>query len=204
MTEPIELQIVNKIKKAKRGTAFFADDFLSFGNAKTINKCLERLVNANELYRVSRGIYIRPKNDRIVGLIIPGIDEIAIAIAKRDRARILPTGSFALFKLGLTTQVPLNIVYYTDASARKIKVGNFTITFKKTNAKNLSRIGSISKLAIQALKEIGEGKVTQEEIIKIVELLREEKSYHLEHDLKLAPKWIKNLLEGYMKENINE
>jgi hypothetical protein len=204
MTEPIELQIVNKIKKAKRGTAFFADDFLSFGNAKTINKCLERLVNTNELYRVSRGIYIRPKNDRIVGLMIPGIDEIAIAIAKRDRARILPTGSFALFKLGLTTQVPLNIVYYTDTSARKIKVGNFTITFKKTSAKNLSRIGSISKLAIQALKEIGEGKVTKEEIIKIVELLREEKSYHLEHDLKLAPKWIKNLLEGYMKENINE
>lgn len=204
MTEPIEKQIVRKIKKAKKGTIFFADDFSGIGNTKTINKCLERLVNSGVLYRVARGIFIRPKVDKIVGLIIPGVDEIAVSIAKRDRARILPTGSFALYKLGLTTQLPLNIVYYTDASARKIRIGNFTITFKKTSAKNLSRIGNISKLVIQAIKDIGNGKVTKEETEKIIELLRNEKPSHLEHDLRLAPKWIKELIEGRMKKSVNE
>lgn len=202
--EPIELQVVNKIKKARRGTLFFTIDFRKLGSAKTINKALERQVQSNELYRVARGIYARPRKDKITGLITPGIDEIARAIAKRDRARILPTGSFALYKLGLTSQVPLNVVYYTDASARKIRIGKFTITFKKTSAKNLSMIGSISKLAILALKEIGEDNVTIEEITKITELLREEKPFHLKHDLKLAPNWIKEVIEKYMKGKIDE
>lgn len=33
MNVTIEKQIFSKIKKAKRGVAFFADDFLAFGNA---------------------------------------------------------------------------------------------------------------------------------------------------------------------------
>jgi len=33
-----EIQILAKIKKAKRGTLFFADSFVNFGNAKTVIK----------------------------------------------------------------------------------------------------------------------------------------------------------------------
>jgi hypothetical protein len=60
-----------------------------------------------------------------------------------------------MYKLGLTTQMLLNVVYYTDASARKIKIGKQTITFKKASAKKLAAIVDISKLAIQALRNIG-------------------------------------------------
>lgn len=202
--EPIEKQIVRKIKKARAGTPFFAMDFRNFGNSKSINKALERLEQENFLYRVARGIYVRPKRDKLVGLILPGIDEIAKAIAKRDRARIMPTGSFALYKLGLTTQVPLKIVYYTDSSPRKIRVGKFNITFKKMSAKNLSMIGRISKLAILALKEIGEKNITLDEITKITELLKQEKPFHLKHDLNLAPNWIKVKISKYLKGSTNE
>ena len=192
--ESIELQILIKIKKARRGSLFFTDSFASVGNAKAISKALERLVQSGELYRVAPGIFVRAKRDKILGIVMPGIEDIAIAIAKRDKARIVPTGTFALYKLGLSTQVPLNQVYYTDASARKIKIGKQTITFKKADAKSLSAIGSISKLAIQALKSIGKGKVSEEEIRKIKELLQHEKPYHLQHDLNLAPQWIRKSL----------
>ena len=195
MIESIENKILTKIKKAKRGTVFFIDDFVSFGNAKAINKSLERLVLAEELKRVAMGMYVRPINDKFFGIIMPSIDEIALAIARRDKARVMPTGSYAMYKLGLTTQVPLNIVYYTDASARKIKIGKQTITFKKASAKNLSAIGELSKLAILALKSIGKDNVSEEEINKIKEILKKEKPYHLHHDLKLAPEWIRRLIE---------
>jgi hypothetical protein len=190
----IEEQILKKIGKASRGTLFFPEDFSDFGSARTVGKSLVRLVKSGELYRVATGIYVRPEKDKILGIVMPGIEDIAEAIRKRDKARIIPTGSYALYKLGLTTQVPMNVVYYTDSTARKIKVGKQTITFKRASARNLSAIGDISKLAIQALRNIGKDKVSVEEINKIKVLLLQERPYHLQHDLKLAPEWIRELL----------
>jgi hypothetical protein len=196
----IEEQILKKIKKAKRGTLFFPEHFSDFGSARTVGKALVRLMKSGELHRVATGIYVRPEKDKVLGIVLPGIEEIAEAIRKRDKARIVPTGSYALYKLGLTTQVPMNVVYYTDSTARKIKVGKQTITFKRASASNLSAIGDISRLAIQALRTIGKDKVTKDEIYKIKELLKQEKPFHLQHDLKLAPEWIRKLLKPY---NIN-
>ena len=200
MTISIELQTLKKIKKARGGTLFFSDSFTSLGNAKAVGKALERLVKSGELQRVATGIYVRPVKDDILGVVLPGIEDIAKAIAKRDKARILPTGSYALYKLGLSTQVPLNVVYYTDTSARIIKMGKQTITFKKTSAKNLSTIGEFSKLAIQALRTIGKDKVSDKELKRIREVLKKEKPYHLQHDLNLAPEWIRKLLRPVVSE----
>lgn len=204
MNESIEIQIFDKIKKAKGGSPFFGDSFAAFGNVKAVGKALERLVKSGKLHRVATGIYVRPAEDKIVGIVLPGIEEIVEAIAKRDKARIVPTGSYAMYKLGLTTQVPLNVVYYTDASARKIKVGKQTITFKRASARNVAAIGDISKLAIQALRTIGKDKPTDDEIDKIRELLKKEKPYHLQHDIKLAPEWIRKLIRPVLKDVTNE
>jgi len=194
MNLSIEEQILRKIGKAKRGTLFFPEYFSDFGSARTVGKSLYRLVEMGELYRVATGIYVRPEKDKVLGIVLPGIEEIAEAIRKRDKARIVPTGSYALYKLGLTNQVPMNVVYYTDSTARKIKVGKQSITFKRASARNLSAIGEISKLAIQALRTIGKDKVTKEELSKIRELLKKEKPFHLQHDLKIAPEWIRKIL----------
>ena len=193
----IDDQIFIKFKKARRGSLFFIDDFTDFGNTKAVGKALERLVKSGELHRVATGIYVRPVKDKLPGIVLPGIEDIAEAIRKRDKARIVPTGSYALYKLGLTTQVPMKVVYYTDSTARKIKIRKQTITFKRASSRNLSAIGNISKLAIQALRSIGKDKVSDEEIRKIRELLKHEKPYHLQHDLKLAPEWIRKLLRPH-------
>ena len=204
MERSIEIQVLRKIKKAGRGSLFFVDSFAGLGNAKSVGKALERLVRTGELHRVATGIYVHPVKDNILGVVMPGIEDIAKAIAKRDKARILPTGSYALYKLGLSTQVPLNVVYYTDASARKIKMGKQTITFKKASAKNLAAMGELSKLAVQALRTIGKDKVSDRELMQIRELLKKEKPYHLQHDIKLAPEWIRKLLRPVISELPNE
>lgn len=194
MSKSVEIQVLHKIKRNPRGTLFFVDSFATIGNTKSVNKALERLVKSGELERVATGIYVRPVIDDYIGEVLPSIEEIAVAIAKRDRATIVPTGSYAMYKLGLTTQVPLNIVYYTDTSARKIKIGKQTITFKKASSKNLSFIGEISKLAIQALRTIGKDQATDEEIKQIKKILKNENPKHLQHDLQLAPVWIRKLI----------
>lgn len=194
MTYNIVIQILKKIKKARRGTLFFGEDFISKGNSEAVRKALQRLVKYGELVRISNGIYVRPEIDPVIGPITPGIENIAKAIARRDKARIIPTGLYALNRMGLSTQVPMNVVYLTDGAARKVKVGKRTITFKKATPKNVAAIGSISSLAIQALRTIGRNKITPDEIMAIQLLLKKEKTTHLQHDLRLAPEWIRQIM----------
>jgi hypothetical protein len=151
-------------------------------------------VEKGEIKRVATGIYTRPKQSKLLGTLTPGVEEIAEAIRKRDNARIVPTGSYAQNALGLSTQVPMNIVYLTDGTARKVKAGNHTITFKKTTPRNLAARGPKSKLVIQALKSIGKENVTKEDESIILEHLKKEKQVHLEHDIKLAPEWIRKIM----------
>lgn len=122
---------------------------MSVGPGKSINKTLERLVDKGELLRVARGIYTRPQISKLLdSALTPSIETIAKAIARRDRARIVPTGVYALHVLGLSTQIPMNVVYLTDGAARKVQIGKQTILFKKTAPKNLAAIGEISGLVI--------------------------------------------------------
>ncbi|GMU84977.1 MAG: hypothetical protein AMXMBFR48_02190 [Ignavibacteriales bacterium] len=203
MSESIKNKVFLKIRRAKRGTLFFAEDFLSIGSTKTVNKTLERLTAEGELVRVTRGIYVRPIKDSIVGTIMPTTEEIAFAIAKRDKTRIVPIGSKALNLLGLSTQVPLNVVYLTDGSARKIRIGNRKITFKKTSPKNLAGVGEISQLVIQALRSIGEKNLNDELLHKIQLLLSKEKPNRLEHDIRLAPAWIREIMKPVLRKSVH-
>lgn len=194
MHKSIEIQILTKFGKARRGSLFFTEDFLRFGNSKAVSKVLERLVAKEEITRVARGVYTRQEIDPILGPVMPGAESIAKAIAKRDKARIVPTGTLALNALGLSTQVPMNVVYLTDGAARKINLGKRRIIFKKASPKNLAAIGEISGLVIQALKEIGKDNVTKEEIEIILNHLKNEDKYRLEHDIRLAPEWIRKIM----------
>lgn len=203
MNKSIELQVLNRVKKAGRGVLFFTESFVSYGSAEAIKKALQRLTNSGELDRVATGIYVRPVIDNVIGKVSPSIEDIAKAIAKRDKARIVPTGAYALNRLGLSTQVPMNVVFLTDGSARKIKIGKRSILFKKASPKNVASVGEISGLAIQALKEIGKEKVLDKEIRHIQELLKKEKSTRLKHDIRLAPAWIREIMKPVLI-SINE
>lgn len=197
--ESVDNKIIAKIKKAKRGSLFFIEDFLNMGTSKAVSKALERLVEKKELSRVSRGIYSRLRIDTVLGAISPTTEEIAEAVRRRDKARIIPTGMLALNALGLSTQVPMNLVYLTDGAARTIQIGKRKIVFKKTSPRNLAAIGSISSLAIQALREIGKDKVTEDEINSILRQLEKEDPYRLQHDIKLAPEWIRIIMRQVLK-----
>lgn len=190
----IDDQVEHIVNKRKAGTILFSEDFQELNNSGAVKVALHRLVNRGNLRRLARGIYAKPKFSELVGEILPTTEEIAMAIAKRDKARILPTGSFAMHVLGLTTQIPLNLVYLTDGSPRKITIGKRTIQFKKTTPKNLALKGEISKLVVQALKEIGKGKVTSIELDQLMNVLKKEDRKTLKHDMSLAPQWVAEIM----------
>jgi len=201
--QSIEKQIERSIKSKPMGSLILPDDYLNFGSSDAIRKALDRLQDKKIIVRLAQGIYVRPKVSKLIGPLVPTAEEVAEAIAKRDRIRTVPTGSYALNALGLSTQVPMNIVLLTDGSPREIKVGKRKIKLKKTTPKNLLAKGKISRLVIQALKEIGNGKVNDEEEKKIIALLKREDEKDLKYDIALAPVWIQKIMKKALKDGNN-
>lgn len=199
----IEDKILEHIEAVPRGELLLPGDFSELGSSEAVRLSLFRLEKDGVINRVAQGIYVRPKESSLIGKLVPTAEEVAEAIAKRDRIRTVPTGSYALNALGLSTQVPMNIVLLTDGSPREIKVGKRKIKFKKTTPKNLLAKGKISRLVIQALKEIGNGKVKEEEERKILDLLKKEDEKDLRHDIALAPVWIQKILKRALTDGKN-
>jgi predicted transcriptional regulator of viral defense system len=184
--------IENKVNK---GEIFFIADFTELGNYEAVRKSLQRLTKDKSIERIAKGIYFLPKKHELLGIIYPHAEQIAKAIAKRDKARIIATGSTALNLLGLSTQIPLKVVFLTDGSAREINVGKQTIEFKKTNPKNLSIEHRLTNLVIQGLKAIGEKNVTQEQLQQIQSIIDQSDERDLVYqNLKNAPVWIQKII----------
>ena len=194
MSQSIENKVLEHLKYRQRGKIYFTNDFATLGTSESIRKSLSNLVKKDILIRLTQGIYLYPKIDKELGVLYPSVDDVCRAIAKRDKARIEPTGVFALHSLGLSTQIPVNVVYLTDGIPRKIKYGNRTIKFKKTAPKNLAMKGKISSLVIAALKQIGKENVSQEVELQLTKALKKESVENVKHDAQLAPVWISKLI----------
>jgi hypothetical protein len=195
--QSIENKILNRIKKCGRGKEFFASDFAVYGDSKAVSKALSNLVKKQTLIKLATGIFYYPKIDKKLGLgiLYPSLDSVAEAIAKRDKARIVPTGIYALNRLGLSTQVPANYVYLTDGSPRRIEIGNGKgILLKHTAPRNLAFKNDLAMLITFALKEIAQEKVTQEHLDRLKEVLQQAPKEHILQDAKLMPAWIKKLI----------
>ena len=203
MQENIGKRIVNNIKKCGRGSIFFPNSFVSYGDIKSVSKSLERLTNDAVIIRLANGIYLYPKIDKELGLgvLYPSVEEVALQVAKRDKAHIAPTGAYAMNLLGLSTQVPMNVVFLTDGSPRKIKLGNNKIiTFKHTVPKNLAFVSKTAQLATFALKEIGETNVNEEHLKQLQKVFSAINEKSIEADYKLMPAWIRKIIKDFYSE----
>lgn len=193
----IEDKIWAAIQAKGRGSIFFASDFTSYGETKAVGKSLERLTKKGDIVRLARGIYIYPEVDTILGLgvLIPSIEQIAETVARRDKARIVPTGAYAINKLGLSTQVPMNIVYLTDGAPRKVNLGNGrSIQFKSTVPRNLAFTNQLSMLVTFAMKEIGRDTITDAVAEQIKSILKREKKENVLADEALMPAWVRTFI----------
>lgn len=191
-------KIEKKIMSRSRGTFVFSTDFAALGSPEAVTKSLQRLKSSGKILRVAHGIYYFPKIDTKFGLgeIPPSIEEIAYAIARRDRVRIFPTGSYALHALGLSTQVPANVVFITDGSPRRINMGRGKgILFKHSDeTRNFAYWSKEIQLAVSAMREIGEDNITHEQIQIIRQTIQAVSIDKFNHDVALAPAWIRKIL----------
>lgn len=199
----IENKILNKIKKCGRGTVLFSADFVQYGEKKSVNKALERMTNEGIILRIGRGIYYYPKIDKVLGLGVlqPTLEDIATGVAKRDKARVVPTGIYALNRLGLSTQIPMNVVFMTDSYNRKIVLHNGgSIQFKRSSPKYLAFRSELAMLLTSAFRSLGKEGVTPEVLSRTKKLLEKENQGVIEQDYPLMPAWVSSIIRSLYEE----
>ncbi|MFN4315301.1 MAG: DUF6088 family protein [Chitinophagaceae bacterium] len=187
-------RLEEEIARKEPGMILFPADFLEMGNPEAIHMSFSRLADQQIVIRLGKGIYTKPKTDPMLGPILPSLDDIAQAIAKKEKVIIRPTGAYALNKLGLSTQVPTKVVFLTNGSRRRIQIGRGTITFKPTTPKNLAAENEIVFLAIQSLIELGERGVNDKVKMVLTEKLRQVPQGKIREDARYAPQFASKIL----------
>lgn len=186
-------QIESKVLKSKDGTLFFISSFPGY-DEEYVGQVLSALCRQEVLVRIAFGIYLKPVRSRF-GIVYPQPSEIVASIARRDKAKVLPSGNTAAYHLGLTTQVPMRSEYITTGSARVIKIGNRSIALKRSVPRNFAYKDPMFPVLVQALKAIKEENLTEEHLGIIRRLLEDRPQQDTwQHDIRLAPVWIRKLL----------
>ena len=192
MTQTKEIEA--KIGNRPYDTVFFVSDFAVGGNDAYISRVLSKdMVARGILQKLSRGIYYKPKMTRF-GPLKPSMWQVVEAIARRDKAEVLPTGFTALNQLGMSTQMPMKLVYLTSGMARTVKIGPQSVVFRHVSPRNFAYKGKLIPMLVQALKALGKENVTEEHKEMIRKLLRQyPEPDTINYDLTLPPRWIKKI-----------
>lgn len=187
MNASVNNTIELKIGRLKPGDVFLPSDFKDIGTSTAIRKALSRLVETGRVERMGQGIYVIPKYDKVFGKVLPSIEQIADILAKKDHVKIKPSGQNALNKVGLSTQVPMRLVFLTTGHSKKIQIGKSAIIFKSTTAKKISMKGEITSLLFLGLEELDLKTISPAQLDHIQMLIKKDSPENLKYNLRLAP-----------------
>ena len=159
-------EIRNIIDRNGPNRLYMVSDFAHLNNDGLITRALSRLEKEGVLIRLSQGLYLYPLRNK-----------------------------FGVLQLGLSTQVTMNAVYLTDATARELTIGNRKIIFKRSVPRNFAYKTDLFPLIVAAMKELGKDNVTDEQVAIIKQAIEKYGSPdEIRYDYSIAPQWIKQRL----------
>src|SRR5579862_2402736 len=168
MQQAVEDKTLSRIYGKGRGWAFSQADFADLGHRPTIDSALHRREHEATIRRVIRGIYDYPRHSNVLrGPVSPDIDQVAHALARKFGWRIQPDGATAQNLLGMSTQVPVKVVYLSDGPDRSYTVGKTSLAFEHAALKEAGFKLPESRLVVQALKAYGEKRITRKIIAQV-------------------------------------
>ena len=198
MQKTVEHKVRAKITYARYGEVFFVSTFHQF-DVEYVTKLLAQFEKEGLITRIAKGVYVKAKKTRF-GVVYPSAFELVTEIAKRDKAKIFPTGDTAANRLGFSTQVPMNASFLTSGSSRKLKLGNRTVTLTHGSPKKFAYKGKLMPELVQALRSIGEDNITESVEKRVAQLLSATlETETIEHDLLLAPVWVRQIIKRNLK-----
>lgn len=136
------------------GMPLAAKGLLHLGSRAAVDQTLSRLAARGVLIRAGRGIYMRPVQTRF-GPRSPSVEQAIEALAVQRGETIVPSGAAAANALGLTTQVPVKLVYLTSGRSRILNLERQTVDLRHAPRWQLALGNKASGQVIRALAWLG-------------------------------------------------
>ncbi len=199
--QSIDNKVVSRIYGNRRGWAFSKNDFLDLGSDAAVRKALSRFQSKGTIRRVLQGIYDYPRMSKLIeDPMEPDLRQVAQALARKSGWRIQVSENTALNILGLSTQVPVKAVYLSDGPSKTYLIGRRELIFKKRVLKDFGFKHRESELVVQALKALGEKRVTAETRKKLKQAIPLSKWETILRDARTAPAWVCDVIRIIAKE----
>jgi len=187
--------IHSHMQRIPRGKPFTNAPLLNLGSRTAVDKALSRGVKKGVIQRVTRGVFVRPKKSQWVSEVAPDMVQVLAVIAKKYHETIQVHGAEAARRFKLTTQVPVQSVFYTSGPTRTIRVGKLTIKLVHTSRRKLLYAGKKVGLARLALWYLGKAHVNNAVIHRVREGLSAQEFEQLQSmDM---PAWMSKALIKY-------
>jgi hypothetical protein len=189
--------IRERITRQSAGEAFTPALFAGLGSRAAIDMTLMRQVKAGEIERVSRGVYVVPKINRLGIKSLPPAEQVAEVIAKSEGATIEVHGAEAARRFGFTTQMPTQSVFNTTGSSRNIRYGKLMIHLKHVSPRKLLLAGRPAGQALSALWYLGRHQVAPSTFERISKKLPASEFEALKQIKPSMPAWMAEALNQY-------
>ena len=183
-------KIMKRVRGKGRGWAFTPKDFLDLGTRASIDMALTRLVQANQIRRIGRGLYDYPKLHDKLGELTPDADTIAQAVATQSGDKLSSSGAQAANRLGISTQVPAKTSYATSGQTRVKKVAGRTIALKRSRAPILDDASPDANAVLQLLAHVGKDKIDNDLIQRLSAQIDDRDFKALTKAQPLMPGWM--------------
>ena len=192
--------IRNRINEIGVGESFTSTQFKALGTRASVDQTLSRLVKQGEIIRISRRVFGSPQKEPLRWRSHDRALKSRQAIATPHRETIQVHGAEAARRLGLTTQMPLQAVFYTSGPSRELKLGNLPPILKHVARRKLALSGRPSGLALSALWYLGKEQVNTGTIKTIREKLTPQAFEEFKAETLSMPAWMADTLRRYEQE----
>lgn len=185
--------VLRRIRVHGRGWVFTPKNFVDIGNRGATDMALTRFTEIGTIRRLARGLYDYPRVHPKLGMLAPNPDEVAKALATKDGSRIQVSGARAANLLGLSDQVPAQIIYLTNGRSRRVRIGAQVISLKQAATSTFPAAGTPVGLALQALRALGRNIDEDFVVQRLAKVLTHSERQKLIRLSKYAPGWSRNI-----------
>lgn len=194
MTASTTNAILKRIRAKHRGFVFTPKEFAHLGTRAAVDQALSRLHRSGQIRRLTRGVYEFPKVHPKIGLLSPSPEAVAKAIAKRSSSRITVSPAKAANLLGLSTQVPMQNIFWTEGPSRTVRIGSQTVSLKHVAPSKMIGAGTEAGIVVQAVRSLGKEGINEIPVRSLANRLTPPVKRAVQRLLPGAPAWSQPVL----------
>ena len=169
---------------------------MSYSQSRSaVDQALSRLTRRGAIRRLGRGVYSVPEFNSLVGGVPSSAGRVAEALARGAGAHLQVSEAAAANEVGLTTQVPGRLTYWTNGTPRTRRIGTTVIHLKRGSPRRLAGAGKVAGTVLQALRYLGPGRVNRRAIAHLREHLPESERQALGEIRNQAPEWMRPAID---------